>query len=77
MSNEEHNTASSQTDVSGSLCAETRYRINLDRMKYELKELVDDCFSFDKDPEVSWKFFREQLKYYKQSQLLEWLNLDD
>jgi hypothetical protein len=56
---------------------ETKYRLHIDNMKSEIKHLVDDCFSHKGDPEVEWKFFREQLSHYKREQKLIWLNLDD
>lgn len=44
---------------------ETKHRIFIDKMIYEISELANDIFHPEKDPEVLWKIFREQLRYLK------------
>lgn len=68
--------AENQACVSGSLSANTRYAIQVDKMKHSIIELVDDCFNRDTDPEVQWMYFREQLTHYKREQILAYLETD-
>ncbi len=63
--------------VSSSFSDNHKYRIHLDNMKFEICELVKDCFDPIADPEMQWKFFREQLTHYKREQILKWLKTDD
>jgi len=58
------------------LSANTRYAIQVDKMKNSIMELVDDCFNRDTDPEVQWKYFRSQLTHYKREQILAYLETD-
>ena len=63
--------------VSSGFSNNLKYRMHLDNMKFEICELVNDCFDAKCDPEVQWKFFREQLTHYKREQILKWLETDD
>lgn len=56
--------------------ANTIYAIQVDKMKNSIMELVEDCFNRDTDPEVQWKYFREQLTHYKREQILAYLETD-
>lgn len=54
----------------------TRYAIQVDKMKGGIIDLVEDCFNKETDPEMQWKFFREQLTHYKREQILAYLETD-
>lgn len=58
------------------ISANTGYKIQVDIMKSQIVELVDYCFNDKHDPEVQWKYFREQLAHYKRTQILSWLETD-
>ena len=55
---------------------EIKLNLYIDKMKIDLADLAEDCFSSDKDPEVSWRLFREQLKHYKDKHVLLYMNTD-
>lgn len=75
--NTEKTANSDLADVSVSLSVNVRYKIFIDKMISEIKDLAEMTFNSEQDPEVQWKFFREQLTHYKRSQILKWLDTDD
>lgn len=46
---------------------DTRHRLFMERMKDSLKEAVDECFSVNRDVEVSWSVFRDHLRKLKKA----------
>lgn len=75
--NKQQNGNDLTANIRSSFSDNHKYRIHLDNMKFEICELVKDCFNPVSDPEMQWKFFREQLIHYKREQILKWLKTDD
>jgi len=61
------------SNILSKLSGETQHKLFTDKMIIEIGFLAENCFNAQNDPEVSWKEFREQLKYWKVEHKISYL----
>lgn len=52
---------------------ELKYRLFIDRMKFEIEEAVGECFDSSTDPEICFSVFRNFLRKIKKENVKEYL----